>query len=105
MRRIGFQRNYKWMVGSMKLGLKDCYELCNINQNLHKIVNRVTPEMFCIYKLSLLLHKLYNDKFPIEEWTHLNLEQILTTRQTHFKITHNHNLMVGKMQSLIGCTL
>jgi hypothetical protein len=64
--------------------------------------------MFCIYKLSLLLHKLYNDKFSIEEETHLNFEQILTTRQLHFQITCNRNLMVGKnaittrLQSLNG---
>jgi hypothetical protein len=73
-------------------------------QNLHKIVKRANPEMFCVYKLSLLLHKLYNNKFPIEEWTHLNFEQILTTRQTHFKITHNHNLMESKNAITIGCT-
>ena len=65
-------------------------------QNLHIIANRATPEMFCTYKLSLLLHKLYNNEYPIEEWTFLNFEQILTSRQTHFKITNNHNLLVGK---------
>jgi hypothetical protein len=64
--------------------------------NLHKIANRATPDMFCTYKLCLLLYKLYNNEYPIEEWTYLNFEQILTSRQTHFKITNNHNLIVGK---------
>ena len=64
--------------------------------NLHKIANRATPDMFCTYKLCLLLYKLYNNEYPLEEWTFLNFEQILTSRQTHFKITNNHNLIVGK---------
>jgi hypothetical protein len=66
------------------------------HQNLHKIANRAAPEMFCTYKLCLLLHKLYNNEYPLEEWTYPNFEQILTSRQTHFKITNNHNLIVGK---------
>ena len=66
------------------------------HQNLHKIANRATPEMFCTYKLCLLIHKLYNNEYPLEEWTYLNFEQILTSTQTQFKITNNNNLMVGK---------
>jgi hypothetical protein len=78
-------------------------------ENLHKMWNKATPEIVCIYKLSLLLNKLYNYKFNIEEWTHFNFEHILTTRPSQFEITqHNHNFMAGKnvitnkLQSLNG---
>ena len=64
--------------------------------NLHKMAKRATPEMFCKYKLSLLLHKLSNDKFPVDDWTHLNFDQILTTRQQNFVISCNYNMKVGK---------
>jgi hypothetical protein len=37
--------------------------------------------------------KLYNDKFLLEKCNQLNFEQILTTRQSHFQITSNRNLM------------
>jgi hypothetical protein len=52
--------------------------------------------MFSKYKLSLLLHKLHNDKFPVNEWIHFNFDQILTTRQQHFEISRNYNMKVGK---------
>jgi hypothetical protein len=65
------------------------------NINLHKIAKRVTPEMFCKYKLSLMLHKLYNNHFPLNEWVHLNFNQILTTRQQTFEILRDFNLRVG----------
>jgi hypothetical protein len=101
------QKLLAFSANSIKMALHFPKQLISY-WNLHKMVNRATPEMFCIYKLYLMLRKLYNDKFPIDEWTHLNFEQILTTRQWHFQITHNHNLMIGKnaitnrLQSLNG---
>jgi hypothetical protein len=89
------QKLMAFSANSIKMALHYPKKLISY-QNLHKIVNRVTPEMFCIYKLSLLLHKLYNNTFFLVEWTCLNFEQTLTSRQTHFKITINPNLMVGK---------
>ena len=65
------------------------------NIKLHKIAKRATPEMFCKYKLSLLLHKLQNNHFPVNEWVHLNFNQILTTRQHNFEISRDYNLRVG----------
>jgi hypothetical protein len=82
-------------ANSIKMALHYPKKLIS-HQNLHKIANRATPEMFCSYKLCLLLHKLHNNEYSSKEWTYLNFEQKLTLRQTHFKITNNHNLMVGK---------
>ena len=76
--------------------------------NLHKMAKRATPEMFCKYKLSLLLHKLYNDSFPANEWLHLNFDQIMTTRQHNFEVSRNYNYRVGlnamvnRLQTLNG---
>lgn len=76
--------------------------------NLHKMAKRATPEMFCKYKLSLLLHKLYNDRFPTNEWLHLNFDQIMTTRQHNFEVSRNYNYRVGlnamvnRLQTLNG---
>ena len=53
-------------------------------QHLHKTAARATTERFCLFKLADL-HKTNNDKFPIQEWSHLNFDQVLTK-----------NLLVGK---------
>ena len=72
------------------------------------MAKRATPEMFCKYKLSLLLHKLYNDSFPANEWLHLNFDQIMTTRQHNFEVSRNYNYRVGlnamvnRLQTLNG---
>jgi hypothetical protein len=89
------QKLLAFSASAIKLALKYPRQLISYN-NLHKMAKRATPEMFSRYKLSLLLHKLYNDQFPIDEWTHLNFDQILTTRQQNFVITRNHNMRVGK---------
>ena len=63
--------------------------------NLHAILKRATPEMFCNYKLALQLYKTFNRSLPHEEWINLNFEQQITTRQTFFKMNSNNNLRVG----------
>ena len=100
-----------WLLNSLKINLKYKifaasakalrmslhYPKHNISYlNLHLISNRATPNMFGNYKLALLLHKLYNSKIPSEEWLHLNFDQILTTRQTHFMTNVNINCVTGK---------
>jgi hypothetical protein len=71
----------------------------------NKMVCRATQDMFCMYKLSLLSHKNVQSKFLIIEWTYLNFDQILATRQSHFQMSRNYNLMVDKMLSQIGFNL
>ena len=51
--------------------------------------------MFCEYKLALVLYRTFNHEIPCDKWTQLNFNQVLTSRQTHFRINLN-NLHVGK---------
>ena len=64
-------------------------------KRLHVITNRATPDMFCNYKLSLLLYKTYNMNLPLEEWINLNFNQTIMRRQTKFHISKTNNLRVG----------
>ena len=63
--------------------------------NLHNMAKRATPSMFTNYKLALMLHNLYNSDLMSDEWIHLNLNQVFTSRQTMFHINKNNNLNVG----------
>ena len=63
--------------------------------NVHKMDLRATPENFMIYKHAILLHKMYNGLEFNFEWQMLNLLQILTSRQTKFKILKGNTLKVG----------
>jgi hypothetical protein len=58
------------------------------------MTKRALPNMFSKYKLALLLFKLFNNDMPNDEWLQLNINQRMTTRQTHF-ITAKDNLIVG----------
>ena len=67
--------------------LKICHHYSNeliSYYNYHKMSDRATPEMMCNYKLALSLYKTMNNQFPETEWTHLNFNQILTSRQSMF---------------------
>ena len=69
--------------------LKTCmyYPDCMISfVNIHKMNKRATPEALMSYKTAIQLHKLYNANDQSLDWISLNLNQILTTRQTHFLI-------------------
>jgi hypothetical protein len=63
--------------------------------DLHQIANRATPEMFSSYKTALLLYGIFNEKVPIDEWIHLNIDIINTSRQTCFKTLRNHLRRIG----------
>ena len=65
------------------------------NHNIHVNTRRATPEMYSVYKLSLLLYKSFNLCIPMDEWTHLNFEQTFGTRQEKFHINLNNHLRVG----------
>jgi hypothetical protein len=62
---------------------------------LHRISNRATPTMFSHYKLALMLHFLYNTEVYTTEWIHLNVNHVITSRQTSFHINKTNNLNVG----------
>ena len=67
---------------------------------LHEINNRATPEQFCIYKHSLLLHSIYNLKTPPQEWINLNFNQMFNRRENNFKVYDNSNYKIGKLNIL-----
>ena len=63
--------------------------------NIHKSCQRATPNQMIVYKHAILLHKLYNNNLPKADWVELNFQQILTSRQTTFKIIKSNNYLVG----------
>ena len=82
-------------ANALKMALH--YPKRNINyKELHRITNRATPEMLSMYKLALLLFKVYNDCWPLDEWIQLNENQYFTSRQTFFKTNTNNRLICGK---------
>ena len=64
-------------------------------ESLHLMSKRATPDQFMKYKLALCLHKLYNIQFNTREFCLLNVNQILTSRQTHFISLKSNNHRVG----------
>jgi hypothetical protein len=63
---------------------------------LHEINNRATPNRFMIFKHAILLHKLYNQRQPMTEWTHLNFQHKFTVRQGLFQIAKTNNYKIGE---------
>ena len=60
--------------------------------------NRATPENYLLYKHALCLFKLINCEPPhTYEWVALNFNQILTSRQTTFKIMRNNKKKLDSM--------
>ena len=60
-------------------------DMCESFVSIHKLCKRAHPDQHIVYKLSILLHKLYNSQFPEIDWIELNLNQTLTSRQPTFK--------------------
>ena len=60
---------------------------------------KCAPASYMNYKLALCLFKLYNGNFNSNKFVQLNLNQILTSRQTVFKTSKNNVFKVG-MNSL-----
>ena len=67
---------------------------------LHEINDRATPEQFCMYKHSLVLHSIYNLKTPPQEWINLNFNQTFNRRENNFKVYDNSNYKIGKLNIL-----
>ena len=75
-------------------------------EEIHEMSDRATPEMFTLYKNSLLLHKLYNKNTVEIEWISLNLQHQFSVRGDMFKVTKTNkrkvgnNIMVNRMSTL-----
>ena len=63
---------------------------------LHKITKRATPMMISEYKCALQLFKTFNECLPINEWVHMNFDQVITSRQTKFQINRSNRTKIGK---------
>jgi hypothetical protein len=62
---------------------------------LHRIANRVIPNMFCKYRLAFQLLRTFNDQLPEIKWLDLNFVQTNTRAQFDFKSMRPNNLLVG----------
>ena len=63
--------------------------------NIHKNVNRATPEKVLIFKHAVILHKLFNTKTSSLEWADLHFKQTFGQRQTFFNLIKSSNYKVG----------
>ena len=63
--------------------------------DLHKIHCRALPDQFCIYRHSLMLHKVFNDSIPKKDWLNLNFQMLNTRRQVFFEVHNESNYKVG----------
>ena len=74
--------------------------------NIHVMNQRATPELMLLYRLSIQLFKLYNTNTHSLEWVSLNWNQILTSRQSKFKILKTNvkkvglNILVNRLSAL-----
>jgi hypothetical protein len=59
------------------------FDLLSYNE-LHKLTNRCTPEMYSKYKLSIPLFNPFNNLNRHEEWTQFNFDMIVTSIQTKY---------------------
>ena len=66
-------------------------------KEIHEMCDRATPEMFTLYKTSLLLHKLYNNNTVENEWINLNLQHQFSVRGDMFKVTKTNKRKVGNI--------
>ena len=83
--------------------LKICTPTYNLSMSyvkLHEINKRATPENFCVYKHSILLHSLYNTRKPQLEWLSLNFNQNFNSRDKMFKTFNNSNYKIGRNNKL-----
>ena len=62
---------------------------------VHKSCKRATPNQIITYKHAILLHTLYNKRLPQADWLDLNFNQIITSRQTSFKVIKTNNYLIG----------
>ena len=65
-------------------------------KDLHSINLRATPVQFMFYKHSILLHSIYNDKMPMNDWLDLNFNQNFNQRETNFRAFNKSKYKVGK---------
>ena len=68
--------------------------MLNYNE-LHGMAGRATPINLMYYKMSLQLHKTFNLRIPTTDWTNLNINSVITLRQTTFITNKTNNYRIG----------
>ena len=77
-------------------------------ENVHKMNNRAMPNAIMLYKCAIQLFKLYNATEFTLNWTLLNFNQTLTSRQTKFITLKSNkkkvgiNILANRLSSLNG---
>ena len=61
----------------------------------HKNLKFSTPKQVVLFKLAILLHKIYNSKSQSKDWLELSDQIILTRRQTSFNSFTKNNYKIG----------
>ena len=79
---------------ALKVCIKNL-EPMTLFDNIHIMCNRATPNKMLNYKLALSLFKLYNCNYNSLEFVNLNFSQVLTSRQTTFKILNSNRTRIG----------
>ena len=85
--------------------ISSCIPLQNLFisfEAIHKECNQFTPSQVGYYKLSILLHKLYNSSDQSTDWRDLANLIIITRCQTKFKTFKTNIYKIG-MNILINC--
>jgi hypothetical protein len=78
-------------VKALQLSLHYPPEMSNY-LNMQK-KTRAIPNMYCDYKLLLLSYKTFDDQIRLNEWVHLNLEQITMSHTKNSKSKLGINAM------------
>ena len=107
---IIFYNSEIWHLPSLKPTLKQkllsasakALKVCNRQvdvrmsfETMHALNKRATPCKFQKYKLALCLFKLYNMNFNTIEFSLLNFNQIVTSRQSKFMTVKSNKTKVG----------
>ena len=64
-------------------------------EKVHEMSHRATPSDFLLYRQSLLLFSVFNEKGPVAEWIGLNEQQLFLQRDQKFKIAKTNRLKIG----------
>ena len=63
--------------------------------NLHEMAGRATQSNLMHYKMSLQLFKTFNLRIPTTDWTNLNINSVITSRQNTFITNKTNNYRIG----------
>ena len=68
--------------------------MLNYNE-LHEMAGRATQSNLMHYKMSLQLFKTFNLRIPTTDWTNLNINSVITSRQNTFITNKTNNYRIG----------